>query len=114
MRGGCFSGPFDRWASFLTSSENVSAPVDKEARAKLAVLAAAVPNAAASLNPELNAAIATSSAALMASLEAESFRLGRGESVREARAVPLAFFLRRVGLANGVTIAGIRLYLKWE
>jgi len=68
-------------ASFLTNSENLSAPVAREASVKLVVLAATVPKAAASLKPELKAANATSSAALMASPEAESFRLRAGEGV---------------------------------
>lgn len=110
MREGGFSGPFDRSASFLTSSENVSAPVDKEARARLAVLAATVPNAAASLNPELKAAIATSSATLMASLEAVSpsfpCKARCEEGFREAKSILFALLLRRVDLANGVTIGG--------
>jgi len=61
----------DRIASCLTSSENLSAPVAMEARARLVVLAATVPNAAASFSPEANAARARSSAALMESLDGE-------------------------------------------
>jgi len=59
-------------ASFLTSSENLSAPVARDARAILVVLAATLPKAAASLRPELKAANATCSAALIASREAGS------------------------------------------
>jgi hypothetical protein len=58
----------------LTSSENLSAPVAIDARAKLAVFAATVPNAAASFSPEANAARARSSVALMESLEGEISR----------------------------------------
>lgn len=60
---------YDRRASSLTSSENLSAPDAKEARANPAVLAATLPNAAASLRPEANAAIAICSPALIASSE---------------------------------------------
>src|SRR3989304_4463502 len=59
-------------ASFLTSSANLPAPVARAARAKLGVFAATLPKAAASLRPELNAANATCSAALIASWEAGS------------------------------------------
>ncbi len=62
-------------ASFLTSSENLSAPVARDARARLVVFAATLPKAAASLRPELKAANATCSAALIASWEAGSSRL---------------------------------------
>ncbi len=61
----------DLSASCLTSSENRSAPVAMDARAKLVVFAATVPKAAASFSPELNAASARSSAALMDSLDGE-------------------------------------------
>ena len=71
----------DARASFLTNSENLSAPVAREASARLVVFAATDPKAAASLRPELKAANATSSAVLMGSLEAESFRMRGGEGV---------------------------------
>ena len=61
----------DRSASCLTSSENLSAPVAMDARARLVVFAATVPKAAASFSPEAKAARAKSSAALIDSLEAE-------------------------------------------
>ncbi len=65
----------ERIASFLTSSENLSAPVAMDAKARLVVFAATVPNAAASFSPEANAARARSSAALIDSLEGEISRL---------------------------------------
>ncbi len=46
-----------------------------DARARLVVLAATLPKAAASFSPEANAASARSSAALIDSLEGESSRL---------------------------------------
>ena len=55
----------------MTSSENLSAPVAMDARARLVVFAATVPKAAASFSPEANAARARPSAALIDSLEAE-------------------------------------------
>src|SRR5690349_4536208 len=60
-------------ASCLTSSENLSAPLAIDARARLVVLAATVPKAAASFSPEAKAASARSSAVLMDSLEGEIF-----------------------------------------
>ena len=64
--------PFcERNASCLTSSENLSAPVAMDARARLVVFAATVPKAAASFSPEANAARARSSAALIDSLDGE-------------------------------------------
>jgi len=65
----------ERNASCFTSSENLSAPVAMDARAKLVVFAATVPKAAASFSPEANAARARSSAALIDSLEGEISRL---------------------------------------
>jgi hypothetical protein len=59
----------DLSASSLTSDENLSAPDAKEANARLAVFAAAVPKAAASFRLEAKAAIAISSPALIASSE---------------------------------------------
>ena len=61
----------ERNASCLISSENLSAPVAIDASARLVVLAATVPNAAASFSPEANAVNARSSAALRDSREAE-------------------------------------------
>ena len=55
----------------MTSSENLSAPVAMDARARLVVFAATVPKAAASFSPEAKAARARSSAALIDSLEGE-------------------------------------------
>ena len=59
----------DRRASSDTSFENLSAPVAKDASASAAVLAAAVPKAAASFRLEANAVIAICSPALIASSE---------------------------------------------
>jgi hypothetical protein len=59
----------DRRASSFTSFENLSAPDAREAKASPAVLAAAVPKAAASLRLDANAAIAICSPALIASSE---------------------------------------------
>jgi hypothetical protein len=59
----------DRRASSFTSFENLSAPDAKEAKASPAVFAAAVPNAAASLRLDANAAMAICSPALIASSE---------------------------------------------
>ena len=60
---------FDRRASSFTSFENLSAPDAREANASPAVLAAAVPKAAASFRLDANAAIAICSPALIASSE---------------------------------------------
>ncbi len=57
------------------SSANLSAPVAMDARARLVVLAATVPKAAASFSPEANAARASSSPALIESLDGEFSRL---------------------------------------
>lgn len=62
---------WERVASCLTNSENLSAPVAIDARAMPVVLAATLPKAAASFNPDENAARARSSAALIDSLDAE-------------------------------------------
>lgn len=91
----------DRRASSLTSCENLSAPDARDARAKLAVLAAAVPRAAASLRPDPKAVSAIRSAALMASSELSGFF---------AKLVFFEFFsrfftlLKRDALANSVVI----------
>src|SRR6266849_9125576 len=61
----------ERMASCLTSSENLSAPVAREASARLVVFAATEPNAAASFRPEAKAWRATCSAALIASGDPE-------------------------------------------
>jgi len=61
----------ERNASCLTSSENLSAPDAMDASAKLVVFAATVPKAAANFSPEAKAARASSSAALIDSLEGE-------------------------------------------
>ena len=59
----------DRRVSSLTSSENLSAPDASEANARLAVLAATVPNAAANFRPDPNAARAIRSPARMVASE---------------------------------------------
>ena len=85
----------------MISSENLSAPVAIEAKAKLVVLAATVPKAAASFSPEANAASARSSAALMDSLEAEISRLP----------AELLFDLTRV---LGATLRGLLRAKRWS
>ena len=88
-------------ASFLTSSENLSAPVASEASARLVVLAATAPNAAASLSPEPNAARATCSAALIASLEvASTERMAFDVTAEDVPLLGFDFLVLRVVLGN--------------
>lgn len=88
-------------ASFLTNSENLSAPVASDASARLVVLAATVPNAAAILSPEPNAARATSSAALIASLEvASTLRLASDLTLKRGSASGFDLFLFADVLGN--------------
>ncbi len=56
-----------RSVSFFTRSENLSAPDARDSSARLALLAAAAPKAATSFRPELKAAMAIFSAALITS-----------------------------------------------
>jgi hypothetical protein len=80
-----------------------------DARARLVVLAATVPKAAASLSPEANAARARSSAALIESLEGELSRLPR-ELLSDPGCV-LGATLRRFLRANGGSQASLTLVL---
>ena len=96
---------WDFSASCLTSSENRSAPVAIEARARLVVLAATVPKAAASFSPEANAAKARSSAALMESLEGEISRLPRESLFDLVLVATLRDFLRDNRRSQGSLIS---------
>ena len=83
-------------ASLLTSSENLSAPVANDSKAKLVVLAATVPKAAAIFKPDAKAARATSSATLIASVEGSSgpaIELGEGWLFRALGLRPLCVCL---------------------
>jgi hypothetical protein len=96
----------ERSASCLTSSENLSAPVAMDARAKLVVFAATVPKAAANFRPEANAASARSSAALIDSLEGEISLLPRDSlfDLRRVLGATLRDFLRANRWSHGSLI----------
>jgi hypothetical protein len=103
----------DRRASSFTSFENLSAPDAREAKASPAVLAAAVPKAAASLRLDANAAIAICSPALIASSEETLWLV--------ARASPLvSLFLDFLEEADRDVLGKAYdfdcpfLYLRWE
>jgi len=91
----------------------LSAPDAKEAKASPAVLAAAVPKAAASLRLEANAAIAICSPALIASSDETRLLLARRSSFEsfflEFRAV-----VERDVLGKAYDFDCPRLYLRWE
>jgi hypothetical protein len=99
-------------ASFLTSSENLSAPVANDARARPVVLAATVPKAAASFKPDPKADNATFSAALIAST------VGSFEGLGPTRALlPRLELLRRrllPGLGIHVDIDYLRILFKMK
>ncbi len=99
---------YDRRASSLISSENLSAPDASEASAKPAVLAATVPKAAASLSPEANAAIAICSPALIASSEETiGFILDSTRFERFLRELLLAFERELLGNAAESRVFGV-------
>jgi len=86
-------------ASFFTSSENLSAPDAMEAKARLVVFAATVPNAAANRSPAAKALNATSSAALIESVEASLRRLVDSRGARS-----LGEALRRFAFSLAMTV----------
>ena len=95
----------DRRVSSLTSSENLSAPDASEANARLAVLAAAVPKAAANFRPDPNAARAIRSPARIASSELSVLSLLGWLALLSLPLGDFAFF-ERDAPAKSVTMDG--------
>ena len=104
---------FDRRASSCTSFENLSAPVAREAKASPAVLAAAVPKAAASLRLDANAAIAICSPALIASSEETRWLFIRGSRF-EILFLDFPAALERDALGKVCYCDCSLPYLRWE
>lgn len=102
----------ERRASSLTSSENLSAPEASEAKASPAVLAATVPNAAASFKPEANAASAICSPALIAS--SEEIVRSLPELFRAERALLVVLLVRGREAFDNATVTSYNAYLRWE
>ena len=103
----------DRRASSFTSFENLSAPDAREAKASPAVLAAAVPKAAASLRLDANAAIAICSPALIASSEETRWLLVRGSRF-ESFFLEVRVEVERVVLVKVCNFESLVAYLRWE
>ena len=98
--------PFgDRRDSSLTSSENLSAPDANEANARLAVLAATVPKAAANFRPDPNAASAIRSPARIVSSELFVLSL-LGWLALPSFLLGFFAFFERDALAKSVTMDG--------
>ena len=103
----------DRRASSCTSFENLSAPDAKEAKASPAVLAAALPKAAASLRLDANAAIAICSPAWIASSEETRWFLVRGSRF-ESFFLEFRVLVERDVLGKAYDFDCPRVYLRWE